>query len=564
MLALRHAPPNHPARVISAILIATAVVSGCGKSDDAEQKPAAAPAAVAAQAAPVATGEKVAAPVAPLPAKLEFSTPVQLTADNVLKAKQSPERTEVASQLELLKLAADARPNLQDPALEAVMFAFAPDDTPLEERKAKVQAIANEPARDAMLAVLAAMFEQSDRSAGLRALVAAKDVLPSFTIDSLVEALLLTPIKGTVYPDLSLDFHKHQFGIYAANTTVDAATLEPLLAWYTKRAVIASRTAADGLLAYTASPYDDDRSSWEMVGMRLRRMIAQVWNNLPKPAAIDELKRDEFETTEQFNARTSAARAAHQAALQAFDAKTEQNFALGFGAAANTQRWQVFGMEYDADKQEFNGKVHGPGDDAKVPFTLNAPREIAPQVKQDLESKVLIVAYAKDAGGRLVVRNLVLHGANYVSSVPMNWNTGIGLDKKSNDDFLKALAAAEVARQKRLAAEAAAAAAAAEAKRSKAQAEQGGVRGFFAQKAAVAECEERIGGVLRNAGNAKMSLIDIFYHKSSAQLGKISMRVEGQNGFGAMVTNEIACYYNDSGKFTHVGNANDSHDIYGM
>jgi hypothetical protein len=39
------------------------------------------------------------------------------------------------------------------------------------------------------------------------------------------------------------------------------------------------------------------------------------------------------------------------------------------------------------------------------------------------------------------------------------------------------------------------------------------------------------------------------------------MKVRAANSFCAFNAREIACYYNDDGKFVFAANANDSHDI---
>jgi hypothetical protein len=167
----------------------------------------------------------------------------------------------------------------------------------------------------------------------------------------------------------------------------------------------------------------------------------------------------EFETTDQFNSRKAAFE--QELALAVAAARGEQQ--ARFRAQLNRELgkfppWELTDLTYDADREEFSGKISTHSAESVIAARFPVKRTVASELKSALHGAIVVPIIEAPIDGELTFVGFHLVNNYYAMVSATPWKTGIALSEASAQAYTKLVqdAAHEVreAQAKRDAAEA--------------------------------------------------------------------------------------------------------------
>ena len=165
---------------------------------------------------------------------------------------------------------------------------------------------------------------------------------------------------------------------------------------------------------------------------------AEARQQLDQPKVTAPLTKGEYEPSAQFEARLAKSKKLQEE----LNSEEIVQFLVHFSKQLELiTEWTLGGLEYDADKQEFSGKVAVANSSTVMPVRFPTPLGQAPAVKKDLESAQVRPAFAVDGSGNLALISVQILGStmHLTKGTDKAFSIGLNVAKESLADAVLAV-----------------------------------------------------------------------------------------------------------------------------
>lgn len=389
-----------------------------------------------------------------LPQLVEFQAPVTYAAAGAATSAKSPGRDAVKKVLDELRFKLGEPRYEPTDVFDQFVLQLRPDAVArIDEVGRLIEGINISPeAKLALHSVATAHDQKTGYVEALGAIARAKLALPQTLITECVSALLLSPDAGPQYADIALEFLTSQVDTELKLGAMTAKQRDADLLRYRKSAVLASLvhdavgSALPNSYVYSLNPPSTPSGGGEPLGLYLRKLVADAWDDSSAVKVAAPAPKGEFETTAEYQARLDGAKPQHGAAGGA--SAMQADFAKRMAKLPRNVDWELRDLSYNADTASFTGAVTNPTTGTRIPARLSVPREIALEVKQDLNGRKLTAMYGSEIGKTLTIKGFLVAGENYATVAALAWDTKIPLDRAESDKFAVLWNAADRERRK--------------------------------------------------------------------------------------------------------------------